>query len=82
MIAGDGVPAAVHNAMHDAARNAVLCCACCCASDGRARLEGDLELSRAFGDLGYRAKGLVAVPEVAGPRALTPGEGLVGGPPV
>lgn len=29
------------------------------------RLEGDLELSRAFGDLRYRTKGLIAEPEIS-----------------
>lgn len=38
-----------------------------------ARLEGDLELSRAFGDLRYRHKGLIAIPEVHGPRPLDKG---------
>jgi hypothetical protein len=37
------------------------------------RLEGDLELSRSFGDRRYRQKGLIAEPEVAGPLKLSEG---------
>ena len=46
-----------------------------------ARLEGDLELSRAFGDKRYRAKGLIADPEVWS-RNLTQGKCRLEIPPL
>jgi hypothetical protein len=42
-----------------------------------ARLQGELELTRAFGDSAYRAAGLISTPEVA-QHDLQPGEASVG----
>ncbi|KAG2490062.1 hypothetical protein HYH03_011527 [Edaphochlamys debaryana] len=50
---------------------------------GKPRLNGDLEVSRSFGDLQYRGSGLSAQPDVAGPWRLGPagtGRGRGGAP--
>ncbi|GFR51227.1 hypothetical protein Agub_g13602, partial [Astrephomene gubernaculifera] len=39
---------------------------------GKRRLQGDLEVSRAFGDLQYRPVGLSAHPDITGPWTLLP----------
>lgn len=37
------------------------------------RLDGDLELSRSFGDAAYRAHGLISTAEITGPQLIEAG---------
>ena len=46
----------------------------CLHADGRERLQGELMVSRAVGDLSYRKYGLIAEPEFAPWRSLTSGK--------
>ena len=46
----------------------------CSHADGRERLQGELMVSRAVGDLSYRKYGLIAEPEFAPWRSLNSGE--------
>ena len=64
----DGLPDTIHHALNDP-------CLFVCAGH-QPRLMGDLEVSRAFGDLQYRPVGLSAIPDVSGPwhLGLQPGE--------
>ncbi len=50
-----------------------------CRAGGKPRLQGDLELSRAVGDLQYRPVGLIATPDVAGPWLLRREQGGASG---
>lgn len=44
------------------------------AADGRERLQGELMVSRAVGDLPYRQYGLISEPEFTGWRSFGAGE--------